>query len=131
MPNRVIIVGSDIDVPISVDPAVGIRVNNYVWNHITGLWEEAPAVVTTRIMRAAGQVAAGAHKLYWISCNPSAGNSEWKLTDATAGGAFVVLEHFHTTRESHNTNLIPPMNFTTGIYLETFVAMTSMTFGYI
>jgi len=103
----------------------------YRWNHITGAWEKAPAVVTTTKLTAEDTGIAGAHKLYWISCNPSAGNSEWGLTDAIAAGGVILIEHFHTTKESHNTNLIPPMYFATGIWIETFTNMTSITFGYI
>jgi len=103
----------------------------WLWNHILGRWEPSPGVVTTTILDAEDEFIAGAHKLYWISCNPSAGNSEWGLSDAVAPGGAILLEHFHTTKESHNTNLIPPMDFTNGIYIEHLVAMTSMTFGYI
>lgn len=104
---------------------------NWLMNHITGIWEEAPAIVTTTLLDAEDEFIAGAHKLYWISCNPSAGNSNWALSDAIIAAQPIVLEHFHTAKESHNTNLIPPMQFNTGIYLEKFVAMTSMTFGYV
>lgn len=88
-------------------------------------------IVATKRMVAVGQVIAGAHKLYWIKCNPAAGNSAWQLTDAIAALGVVVLDGFHTNRESHMVPISPPMPFTTGIYLETFTNMTSMTFGYI
>ena len=78
-----------------------------------------PEAVETKRRIAKGLVIAGAHKLYWISCNPSAGNSEWALADDTVGGGDIVLEHFHITQDSHNTNLIPPMQFYTGIYHST------------
>lgn len=103
----------------------------WVWNHITEDWEKVPACVTTKRMIGTGQVIAGAHKLYWISCNPSAGLSVWELTDDTTGLTALVLDHYHTARESHNTNLVPPKQFATGIYLKTFTNMTSMVFGYI
>lgn len=105
--------------------------NIWLWNHITGAWEEAPAVVNTVRLVGVGQVAAGAHKLYWIKCNPGAGNSLWELSDDTTGLTATALDEFHTTREGHTDNFLPPMNFTNGIYLKVFTNMTSMTFGYI
>lgn len=89
------------------------------------------AVVTTKRMVAVGQVVTGGHLLCWLSCNPSAGLSVWELTDNTDGALPLVLDHYHTDRESHNTNLIPPMPFARGIYLKTFTNMTSVIFGYI
>lgn len=89
------------------------------------------AVVTTKRMVAVGQVVTGGHLLCWISCNPSAGLSVWELSDSTPAAGAVILDHYHTAREGHNTNLIPPMPFARGIYLNTFTNMTSMTFGYI
>jgi len=103
----------------------------WLWNPNTGEWEKSPGAVITKHMDALGQVIAGSHKLYWISCNPSAGNSVWELTDDVNGLSALVLDHFHTEKDSHNTNLLPPMQFVNGIYLKTFTAMTSMTFGYI
>jgi len=79
----------------------------------------------------AGQVIAGVHNLYWISCNPSLAASEWALSDDTDGLSDTLIEHHHPDRESHNTNLMPPMQFTKGIYLKTMTNMTSMTFGYV
>ena len=103
----------------------------WLWDDTLKVWVPAPAVVVTTLLDAEDEFIAGAHKLYWISCNPSAGNSEWGLSDAVAPGGDILIEHFHTTKESHNTNLIPPMQFNTGIFIEKLVAMTSMTFGYI
>lgn len=90
-----------------------------------------PTHVRTERLVGAGQVIAGVHKLYWISCNPSVAASVWELTDDLDGLGVTVLDHYHATRDSHNTNLIPPMQFTNGIYLKTFTNMTSMTFGYV
>lgn len=100
------------------------------WNHITEEWVKAPACVSTIRKVASGEVIGGAHYLHWVSCNPSVAASEWELTDATAGGGDVVLDHHHPERESHNTNYVPPKYFATGIWLETFTNMTSMAFGY-
>ncbi len=78
-----------------------------------------------------GLIIAGVHNLYWLSCNPSVAASEWELTDDEDGLSAVVLDHHHPDRESHNTNFIPPRQFTKGIYLVTMTNMTSMTFGYV
>ena len=87
------------------------------------------SVKTVRLVAAGPVGLAGPHKLYWISCNPSAGNSVWELSDDIDGATAIVLDHYPTDRESHNTNLIPPKQFSKGIYLKTFTAMTSMVFG--
>lgn len=108
-----------------------MQIGNWLWNPATLEWEKAPAAVLTIRIVAVGQVIAGAHKLYWVSCNPSAGLSVWELTDDTDGLSALRLDHYHTARESHNTNLIPPRQFINGIYLKTFTNMTSMTFGYV
>jgi len=79
----------------------------------------------------AGPVVEAPAKLYWISCNPSVAASVWELTDDLDGLGDTVLDHYHATRDSHNTNLVPPKYFATGIYLKTFTNMTSMTFGYV
>lgn len=105
--------------------------NIWLWNHITGEWEEAPAVVTPKRMTGTGQVIAGAHKLYWIACNPSAGSSVFELSDDTTGLTATVLDCFSTNREGKGFNLSPPMPFVNGIYLKTFTAMTSIVFGYV
>lgn len=105
------------------------------WDNTIKEWIEKPAVVTTRRMVAAspspGQVVAGAHKLYWLACNPSAGNSVFELSDDTTGLTATVLDCFSTNREGKGFAFNPPMNFATGIYLKTFTNMTSIIFGYI
>jgi len=108
-----------------------MQIGNWLWNHISFLWEKAPACVTTKRLTGTGQVAAGAHKLYWIKCNPGAGNSVWELSDDTTGLTATVLDEFHTSREGHTDNFFPPMPFATGIYLKTVTNMTSMVFGYV
>lgn len=108
-----------------------MQIGNWLWNHISHIWEKAPAVVTPKYMIATGQVYLGPCKLYWISCDPSAGSSEWIITDAAAGGATKVLGHFHTGKEGHLDCICPPCPFTTGIWLEKFDKMTSLTFGYV
>ncbi len=81
---------------------------------------------------ATGQVgAAGSRKLYWVHENGGAGNALFELTDAIIGGAAVKFDHFSTSREGHMIPFDPPMEFSNGIYLETFTNMTSLIFGYL
>jgi len=109
-----------------------MQLGNWLWHYAWQAWQKQPAAVTTVRMVAVGQVGvAGAHKLYWISCNPSAGLSLWELTDAIAGGGVVVLDCYSTARETKQGVLSPPMQFSTGIYLETLTNVTGITFGYI
>jgi len=103
----------------------------YVWNHITEEWEKAPAVVTTTRLVAEDTGIAGAHKLYWVACSPSGANAEWQLTDDIAPGGGIVYDHWDTDRHSEQLIFNPPMQFDTGIWVETFTNMTSLTFGYI
>lgn len=108
---------------------MGDSVLLWEWNYITGAWVQKPACVETTRLIGTGLVRAGACYLHWIKCNPSVAASVWEVTDAVAGGGIIVFEGYHASRESHNTNFIPPRYFTTGIYLETFTNMTSLTFG--
>jgi len=104
---------------------------NWVFDTANDVWLPAPAAVKTERKIATGQVVTGAHKLYWLKCNPSAGNSVWELTDDTDGSTAVVLDCFHTSREGHVSSYSPPMQFNNGIYLKTFTNMTSMVFAYV
>ena len=103
----------------------------WLWDNTLGEWVKDQASSTPKRMLAAGQVVAGQHYLCWMSCNPAAGNSLWEVTDAIAALGTVVLDCFSTNRESKMGSFRPPMYFATGIYLETFTNMTSITFGYI
>lgn len=103
----------------------------WLWDDANTEWVKAPAVVVPLRLIAAGPVVGGAHKLYWVTMNPSAGLSVFELTDDTTGLTAVVYDHFHTAKEAHHVNLSPPMPFTTGIYLKTLTNMTSIIFGYI
>jgi len=107
------------------------HVELWEWNHITEKWEKAPAVVTVDRRIGTGLIAGGAHKLYWVKCNPSAGNSVWEITDSAVALGAVLIDCFHTGKEGHITNFLPPCPFKNGIYLETLTNMTSMTFGYV
>jgi len=107
------------------------QVGNWYWNYTTNEWEKVPAVVTTKRMTAIGQVIAGAHKLHWVSMNPSAANSELVITDDTDGSTATVFDAFHATRDHMHMVLSPPMPFTTGIYLKTLNHMTSLILGYV
>lgn len=104
--------------------------NIWLWNSLLVKWEEAPAAVRHLRATGTGPVLAGRHKLHWVACTPSAPNAEWQLTDNTLPGAFIVYEHFDTDKESEQLNLIPPIQFVTGIYVEKFDNMTSLIFGY-
>ena len=100
----------------------------------TGILKVGRAEVGLLTVRktAAGQVGAtGARKLYWITMNPSVAASVMELTDDTAALGTVEYDHYHANREAHHVTLDPPMEFSNGIYLETFTNMTSIIFGYL
>ena len=86
--------------------------------------------IVVKRMAATGQVVSGVAKLHWVSCTPSAGLSVWEITDAIAAAGDVLLECYSTAKESKVGGFLPPCPFATGIYLETFTNMTSITFGY-
>ena len=87
-------------------------------------------IIITERMTAIGQVKAGACKLHWVSCAPAFPGSEIDISDAIEAGVTPLLEHYHDSREGHIDSFLPPCPFTTGIYLEKFDKMTSVTFGY-
>ena len=103
----------------------------WLWDDTLQRWVKYPASSTLKYMVAVGQVIAGQHYLCWMSCNPSAGNSLWEVTDDIAALGTVILDCFSTSRESKMGSFRPPILFTKGIYLETFTNMTSITFGYV
>ena len=105
--------------------------NIWLWDDANSVWVEAPAVVVTKTMHAIGLVVAGAHKLYWVDCNPSAVNAEWALNDGLLPRAPIVLSEFHANRDSHVSNYYPPMQFNTGISLAAYDNMNAVTLGYI
>jgi len=88
----------------------------WAWNHHNNTWEKIPAVVSVDRRVGTGLIVGGAHKLYWVACNPAAGNSVWELTDSAVALGAVILDHFHTGREGHIMIISPPMPFTNGIY---------------
>ncbi len=79
---------------------------------------------------ATGLVNSGATRLHWIVVNPSGGNSVLELADATTAGGTVVIDFFHTARESGQHNFVPPALFSTGLFIETFTNYTAVAFGY-
>jgi len=103
----------------------------YEWDYTNKVWVKKPAVITVDRRIGTGLVAGGAHKLYWVACNPGAGNSLWEITDSAVAAGAVILDCFSTSRESKGFVFNPPCPFSEGIYLETFTAMTAITFGYI
>lgn len=105
--------------------------NIWLWDNANSAWVKSPAAVVPKRMTGTGLVVAGAHKLFWVSMNPSAANSVLELTDAIAAAAAVVFDMYHATRDHMHMVLSPPMPFTTGIYIETFTSFTSVMFGYV
>lgn len=103
----------------------------WLWDDAKEKWVKAPAVVVPKRMTAAGQVVEGAHKLHWVSMNPSAADSEAALTDNLDGAGDPVFDMFHASRDHMHMVLSPPMPFTNGIYLKTLNHMTSVIFGYV
>ena len=93
--------------------------------------ERIHSVTTTRMLAAGPVGLAGPHKLYWLLSDPSGPNNAAALSDATIAAQPIVLDGFEAQQQSFFMNLNPPMQFIKGIYLETFTAMTSITFGYI
>ena len=108
------------------------HVECWLWDDTLKLWVKAPAVVTVKRIIATGQVGAvGAHKLFWVSMNPSAANSILEITDDTDGSTAVVFDMYHATRDHMHMLLGPPMPFSNGIWVKTFTSFTSVMFGYV
>ncbi|MBA7672192.1 hypothetical protein ES703_80366 [subsurface metagenome] len=102
-------------------------------SYVTGILKVGRAEIpstTTRVILP-GLVAAGAHDLYWVACSPDAPAAEWQLTDAIAGGGAVVYDHFDNDKHSEQITFDPPIKFATGIWVEKFDHMLSLTFCYI
>lgn len=99
----------------------------------TGILKVGRAELPTTEVRktAAGAVVAGARKVYWIACSPDAPAAEWQLTDAIAGGAAIKYDHFDNDKHSDHITFDPSMKFSTGIWIEKFDHMASLTFCYI
>lgn len=99
----------------------------------TGILKVGRAEIDSTTVRktAVGAVVGGSRKLFWVACSPGAGNAQWELTDAIAGGGAVVYDHFDTDRHSEKLIFDPPMKFSAGIWIETFTNMTSLVFCYI
>lgn len=82
----------------------------------------------TTLKSGTGSIKASAGQLYWISLNVDDGGGYIELTDATSGGGSVV---YRMDRDySGHVNFNRPMEFTTGIYLETIGACINAIFGY-
>jgi len=109
MANRVIIVGSDIDVPVAMQPVV----------------------VSTVMVQATGQAVLGACKLYWIACSPDSTGSEFELHDGIALNPPEVYCHFDNDRHSEHIHISPPMQFTLGIWVAKFDKIKCLHFGYV
>lgn len=108
-----------------------MNVGTWAWDYVNNEWCKIPAAVTTKRMTTTGQVASGARKLFWVSMNPSAADSEAVLIDSLTATGDTVFDMFHASRDHMHMVLNPPMIFATGIYLKTIDHMTSMIFGYV
>ena len=109
MANRVIIVGSDIDVPIA----------------------KQPEYVSTRRRLVPGQAVPWPCVLYWIGCSPDSPGAGWEITDSLIILGNIVYDHFDPDKHSEQLIFDPPIRFTVGIFIEKFDHMHSLTFGYV
>ena len=105
--------------------------NIWLWNHISSIWEKAPAVVTTKLMAATGAVKGSAGKLYWVTLNVDGSGGYIELSDDTDGSTAVVYRLQAVGNDSKHAVLDPPMEFTTGIYLKGVDHIVNVIFGYI
>jgi len=101
----------------------------------TGILKVGRAEVglTRTRVTATGQIGtAGAHDLYWLTIvNNSAANGYIAITDAQAAGASVVWDIAVLAGDSKHVVFDPPLEFATGIYLETVTNVTAVIAGYI
>ena len=79
---------------------------------------------------AVGLVYTGAAHLHWITLNPSGPNAFVGLSDDLDGLGAVAWEYFIGVRKGEQIPFPVPFKFATGIYIQTFTAMTSVIFGY-
>ena len=99
------------------------------WNEATHEWEKGQLGIETVRLLGAGLVRAGSCRCYFIHTNPSAINSSWSITDAVAALAPIKLDSFQATRDSEHCVFNPPMQLTTGLFLEAVANQTSVVFG--
>ncbi len=102
----------------------------WLWDALANEWIKFAAQVIDKRITATGQVVTGHVDLHWILSNPSAGSSDFSVTDDTDGAGAVKFDHFDTTRDSHILHLDPPMHFTNGIHVSVLTNYTSLIFGY-
>jgi len=111
--------------------------NGVKWDRLrsygTGILKVGRAEVGAALARltAAGAVVGGAKKLMWLTIRPSAANWVLELTDAVAGGGAVKWDVGGAAVEPHHCVFDPPIEFSAGIYLETFTNLTSVMFSYV
>lgn len=87
-------------------------------------------LITERLTGTAQVGSAGARLLYWLTTAPNAAACVVQLADAAAGSGTPIWEWKSSTGGGKHCVFDPPMEFATGIYLEAFTNMTSVTFGY-
>lgn len=99
----------------------------------TGVLKVGRAEIGATLTRetGAGSVATGARKLFWLTIRPSAANWVLALTDATAGGGTVIWDDGGALQEPCHCVFDPPIEFSTGIYIETYTNLTAVMLDYI
>ena len=102
---------------------------NYVWNYEREEWIKIPAAIETVRLLGVGLARAGSCRCFFINITPSAANALAEITDAVAGGGVVKWDHFISTKDSMPILFVPPMQFNTGLFLETATNLTSVVFG--
>ena len=105
------------------------QVGTWAWDWAVNRWRKGPASIETVRLLGAGLARAGSCKCFFVHVNPSAPNALAEITDAVAGGGVVKFDHFDTDREASHMLFVPPLQFTTGIFLETATNLTSVVFG--
>ena len=96
---------------------------------MTGIFK-ASIGPTQLLVIATGSKVAVPCRVHWIACTPSDPNAAWSLTDDLDGLSGLVYEHFDTDRHSEHIDFFPPLEFHTGLYVLSFLNMSSLTISY-
>lgn len=115
----------------------------WIWSNPLEDWVKALAsseglVVSTRCEQtlstirkiAAGPVLSGAYHVYWLTFNPDGGGAYIALTDALASGSPIKWDMNGEKVGGQHITFDPPMIFESGIYIESWAAISSVIFGY-
>ena len=109
--------------------------NGTNWNRLrtygTGVLKvaRAEAGLSTLLRTTAGQIKAGAGKLYWLVVTGNGGNGVIELSDDTDGSTTAKIVVRVPQSDCKPVVLDPPMEFGNGIYLKS-VANSEVTAGY-